>query len=129
MGGDEESPEVSEALKVGQAVFVKLVSQVIQICNTIFDDSDPLGIKPIRAIEKIHDAPADHGIECHQRSLLLASHLRPPLLFVGFPERQYSIPIHIADLQRSRLTQFHPFHLSAWTNGTASALRVLHQNQ
>ena len=26
MGGDEESPEVSEALKVGQAVFVKLVS-------------------------------------------------------------------------------------------------------
>jgi len=99
MSGDEESSEVSEPLKVGQAVFVKLAGQVIQICNTIFDDSDPLGIKTLRAIEEIHDASADHGVESHQLSLLLASHLRPSLFLVGFPERQHSIPIHIADLQ------------------------------
>jgi hypothetical protein len=87
MGGDEEGSKLSESLKIDSAVFVKLVGQGIQVCNTIFDDPDPLGIKPLRAIEEIHDASADHGIQRHQRSLVLVSHLRPPLLLMGFPER------------------------------------------
>jgi len=87
MGGDEEGSEVSEPLKVGPAVFVKLVREVIQVRNTIFEDPDPLGIKPLRTIEEVHDASADHGVQSHQRSFLLASHVRPPLLLVGFPER------------------------------------------
>jgi hypothetical protein len=62
MGGDEEGSEVSESLKVGQTVFVKLVDQAIQVCNTIFNDADSLGIKPLRAIEKIHNASANHSI-------------------------------------------------------------------
>jgi hypothetical protein len=99
MAGDEEGSEVSESLKVGQTVFVKLVDQAIQVCNTIFNDADSLGIKPLRAIEEIHNAPANHSIQCHQRSLLLASNLRPPLILVSFPERQHGIPIHTADLQ------------------------------
>jgi hypothetical protein len=99
MSGDEESPEMSEPLKVGQAVFVKLAGQGIQICNTVFDDSDPLGIKPVRAIKEIYNASADHGVESHQLALLLASHLRPSFHLVGFPERQHSIPIHFAELQ------------------------------
>ena len=73
MGGDEEGSELSEPLKVGPAVFIKLVGQVIQVRDTIFDDPDPLGIKPLRTVEEIHDASADHGIQCHQRPLVLAS--------------------------------------------------------
>jgi hypothetical protein len=99
MGGDEEGSELSESLKIGPAVFLKLVGQDIQVCNAIFDDADPLGIKPLRTIEKIHDTSADYGVQCHQRPLVVASHLRPPLLLVGFPERQHGIPIHPADLQ------------------------------
>lgn len=129
MGGDEEGSEVPESLKVGPTVFVELVGQVIQVGDTIFDDPEPLGIKPIRTIEKIHDATADHGIQCHQRALILASHLRPPLLFVGFPEGQYDIPIHSADLQRFSLTQPRPIHPSAWSNRTASVQRPSPQNR
>jgi hypothetical protein len=57
MDGDEEGAELSEPLKVGLAVFVKLIGQVIQVGDTIFDYPDPLGIKPLRAIEEIHDDP------------------------------------------------------------------------
>jgi len=94
VGGDEEGSKLSKPLKIEPAVFVKLVSQVIQVGNTIFDDSDPLGIEPFRAIEEIYDASADHGIQCHQRPLVLASHLRPPFLLVSFPERRHGIPAH-----------------------------------
>jgi hypothetical protein len=87
MGGDEEGSEVSEPLKIGPTAFVKLVGQVIQVCNTIFDDPDPLDIESLRTIEKIHDASADYRIQCHQRPLVLVSYLRPSLLLVGFPER------------------------------------------
>jgi hypothetical protein len=107
MGGEEEGSKLSESLKVGLAVFVKLVGQVIQICKAIFDDFDPLGIKALRAIEEIHGASADHGIQCHQRSLMQASYSRPSLLLVGIPEGQYRIPIHSEVLNESRcdLTQ------------------------
>jgi len=104
MNRDEEGAELSEPLKVGLAVFVKIVGQVIQVCHTIFDDPNPLGIKPLGAIEKIHNTSADHSIQRHQRSLVLTSYLRPPLLLVGFPEGQHSISIHAADLQQSSLT-------------------------
>ena len=87
MGGDEEGSKVSEPFKVGPTVFVKLVREVIQVSNTIFEDPDPLGIKPLRTIEEVYDASADHGVQRHQRSLLLVSHVRPLLLLVGFPER------------------------------------------
>jgi hypothetical protein len=99
MGGDEEGSELSEPLKVGPAVFVKLAGQVIQVCHTIFKDTDPLGVKPLRAVEEIHDASADHGIQCHERSLKMAVHLRPPFFLVSCPEKQHSIPIHPANLR------------------------------
>ena len=99
MGGDEEGSELSEPLKVGPAVFVKLAGQVIQVCNTIFEDADPLGVKSSRAVEEIHDASADHGIQCHERPLKLAIHLRPPLFLVSRPERQDSVPIHPPNLR------------------------------
>jgi len=110
MGGDEEGSELSESLKVGLAVFVELVGQVIQICKAIFDDFDPLGIKSLRAIEEIHGASADHGIQCHQRSLMQASHSRPSLFLVEVPEGQNRIPIHSEVLNESRcdLTQTAP---------------------
>ena len=94
MGGDEEGSEVPEPLKVGPTAFFKLVSQVIQVGDTIFDDPEPLGIKPPRTIEEIHHASAYHRIQCHQRPLMLASHLRPSLFLVGFPEGQHGISIH-----------------------------------
>lgn len=94
MGGDEEGSEVPEPLKVGPTAFFKLVGQVIQVGDTIFYDPEPLGIKPLRTIEEIHHASADHGIQCHQRPLMLASHLRPALLLVGFPEGQHGISVH-----------------------------------
>ena len=62
MNIDEEDSKVSEPLKVGATVFVKLTNQVVQVGNTIFNDPDPLSVKPLRAIEKINDASADHGI-------------------------------------------------------------------
>jgi len=99
MGSDEEGSKLSESFKVGLAVFIKLVGQIVQLCNAIFDDPDPLSIKALRTIEEIYDASADHGIQCHQRPLVLTSHLRPPHLLVGFPERQHGISIHTADLQ------------------------------
>lgn len=99
MSSDEEGSKLSESFKVGLAVFIKLVGQIVQICNAIFDDPDPLSIKALRAIEEIHNASADHGIQCHQRPLVLTSHLRPTRLFVGFPEGEHGIPIHTADLQ------------------------------
>jgi hypothetical protein len=99
MGGDEEGAKLSESLEIGPTIFVKLVGQAIQICHTIFKDPDPLRIQPFRAVEEIHDASADHGIQCHERSLELAFHLRPPLFLVSFPERQHSISIHPADLR------------------------------
>jgi hypothetical protein len=99
MGGNEESSKLSEPLKIGSAILVKLVSQVIQIRHTIFKDPDPLGIQSFRAIEEIHNTSADHGIQCHERSLELAFHLRPSLFLVSFPERQHSISIHPADLR------------------------------
>jgi hypothetical protein len=86
MGRDEKGPEAPEPVKIGQTIFVQFVGQAIEICNAIFDDPDPLGIKPLRTIEEVHDASADHCIQCHQWSLMLVSHLRPPLIFVGFPE-------------------------------------------
>jgi hypothetical protein len=85
MGGDEEGSEVSEPLKIGPTAFVKLVGQGVQVCNTIFDDPDPLDIESLRTIEKIHDASADYRIQCHQRPLVLVSYLRPSLLLVGSP--------------------------------------------
>src|ERR1700704_3423122 len=100
MGGDEEGSEVPEPLKVGPTAFFKLVGEVIQVGDTIFDDGKPLGIKPIRTVEEIHHASADHRIQCHQRPLMLVSHLRPALLLVGFPEGQYGISIHSTDLHR-----------------------------
>jgi hypothetical protein len=99
MGGDEEGSELTEPLKVGPAVFVKLAGQVIQVCHTIFKDADPLGVKPLRAVEEIHDASADHGIQCHERPLKMAVHLRPPFFLVSCPERQHSIPTHPANLR------------------------------
>ena len=113
MGGDEEGSEVPEPLKVGSTTIIKLVGQVIQVGDTIFDDPEPLGIKPLRTIEEIHHASADHRVECHQRPLLLASYLRPSLLLVGFPEGQHGIPIHSACLLRFRVTQLRPIHPSA----------------
>jgi hypothetical protein len=98
MGGDEEDSKLSESLKVKPTVFVKLVCQAIQVGDTIFDDGEPLDIKPFRTIEEIHHASADHRIQCHQRPLMRASHLRPAFLLVGFPERQHGIPIHSPDL-------------------------------
>lgn len=65
MSVDEESSKVSEPLKVGATVFVKLTNQVVQVGNTIFNDPDSLSIESLRAIEKINDAPADHGIQGH----------------------------------------------------------------
>ena len=94
MGGDEEGSEVPEPLKVRPTAFFKLVSQVIQVGDTIFDDPEPLGIKSIRTIEEIDHASADHRIQCHQRPLMLASHLRPALFLVDFPEGQHGISIH-----------------------------------
>jgi hypothetical protein len=94
MGGDEERSQMPEPLKVGPTAFFKLAGQVIQVGDTIFDDGEPLGIKPLRTIEEIHHASADHRIQSHQRPLILVSHLRPTLLFVSFPERQHGIPIH-----------------------------------
>ena len=38
MGGDEEGSEVPEPLKVWPTAFFELVSQVIQVGHTIFDD-------------------------------------------------------------------------------------------
>jgi hypothetical protein len=99
MGSDEEGSELSEPLKVGLTVFVKFAGQAIQVCHTIFEDADPLGVKPSRAVEEIHDASADHGIQCHERPLKLAVHLRPPLFLVSRPERQHSVPIHPANLR------------------------------
>ena len=94
-----------EPLKVWPTAFFKFVGQIIQIGDTIFEDPDPLGIKSFGTIEEINDAPADHCIEGHQRSLVPVSHLRPSLLFVGFPEGQHDISIHAEVL-------FHPFRLS-----------------
>lgn len=94
MGCNEEGSEVPEPLKVRPTVFFKLVGQVIQISDTIFDDPEALRIKSFRTVEEIHDASADHGIQCHQRPLMLASHSRPPLLLVSFPESQYGVSIH-----------------------------------
>jgi hypothetical protein len=85
MGRNEEGSEVPEPLKVGPTDFIKFVGQVIEIGDTIFDDPEALRIKSLRTVEEIHNASADHGIQCHQRSLMLASHSRPPLLLVGFP--------------------------------------------
>lgn len=94
-----------ESLKVWSTAFFKFVGQIIQIGDTIFEDPDPLGIKSFGTIEEVHDAPADHCIEGHQRSLVPVPHLRPLLLLVGFPEGQYDISIHPEVL-------FHPFRLS-----------------
>ena len=105
LGGDEEGSEVPESLKVWSTAFFKFVGQIIQIGDTIFEDPDPLGIKSFGTIEEVHDAPADHCIEGHQRSLVPVPHLRPLLLLVGFPEGQYDISIHPEVL-------FHPFRLS-----------------
>jgi len=91
MGGDEDGSEVPEPLKVGPTTIIKLVGQVIQVGDTIFDDPEALGIKPLRTIEEIHHASADHCVQCHQRPLMLASHLRPSLLLVGFPEGQHML--------------------------------------
>jgi hypothetical protein len=99
MGSDEKGSKLPEPLEIGSAILVKLAGQGIQICDTIFKDRDPLGIQPFRAIEEIHDTSTDHGIQCHERSLELAFHLRPPLFLVSFPERQHSISIHPADLR------------------------------
>jgi hypothetical protein len=65
MGGDEEGSQVPEPLKVWPTAFFKLVGQVIQVGDTIFDDGEPLGIKSLSTIEEIHHASADHGIQCH----------------------------------------------------------------
>jgi len=94
LGGDEEGSEVPESLKVWPTAFFKFVGQVIQVGDTIFKDTDPLGVESFGAIKEIHHAPADHCIQGHQRSLMPVSHLRPSLLFVGFPEGQHDISIH-----------------------------------
>jgi len=94
LGGDEEGSEVPESLKVWPTAFFKFVGQVIQVGDTIFKDTDPLGVESFGAIEEIHHAPADHCIQGHQRSLMPVSHLRPSLLLVGFPEGQHDISIH-----------------------------------
>jgi hypothetical protein len=94
MGGDEEGSEVTKPLKVWPTVVFKLLGEVIQVGDTIFDDPEALRIKSLRTVEEIHDASADHSIECYQRPLMLASHSRPPLLLVGFPEGQHGISIH-----------------------------------
>lgn len=87
MGRNEEGSEAPKPVKVGPTIFIQFVGQVIEICNAIFDDPDSLGIKSLRTIEEVDDASADHCIQCHQWALMLASHLGPPFIFVGFPER------------------------------------------
>ena len=87
VGRNEEGSEAPEPVKVGPTIFVQFVGQAIEICNAILDDPDPLGIKSLRAIEEVHDASTDHCIQSHQWPLVLVSHLRPPFIFVGFPER------------------------------------------
>jgi hypothetical protein len=86
MGAHEDGTEVAESLKIGPAVFVKLVGQAIEIGNTIFEDHEALGIKAFRTIEEIHHTSTDHRIQRHQRPLMLAFHVRPLCLLVGFPE-------------------------------------------
>jgi hypothetical protein len=72
MGIDEKGSEVPESMKVWPTAFFKLVGQVIQIGDTIFDDTETLGIETLRAVEEIDDASADYGIQSHQRPLVLA---------------------------------------------------------
>jgi hypothetical protein len=87
MGGDEKGSKAPEPVKVRPAIFVQFIGQIIEICNAVFDDPDPLGIKSLRAIEEVHDASTDDCIQCHQWPLMLVSHLRPLFSFVGCPER------------------------------------------
>jgi len=93
-GGDEEGSEVPESLKVWPTAFFKFVGHVIQVGDTIFEDSNPPGIKSFGTIEEIHHAPTDHCIQGHQWSLVPVSHMRPSFLLVGFPEGQHNISIH-----------------------------------
>lgn len=75
-----------EALKIWPTIFFKVVGQVIQVRDTIFDDSESLRIKTVRTVKEIYDASADYGVQCHQRPFILACHSGPPLLLMGFPE-------------------------------------------
>lgn len=94
MGGEEDGSEAPEPLKVGPTVFVKLAGQVVQLCDTIFEDPESLGIKSRRTIEEMYHASADHRIQCHQRSFMLASHVGPRFFLVSFPDGQDGILIH-----------------------------------
>jgi hypothetical protein len=86
MGAHEGGTEVPESLKIGPAIFFKLVGQAIEIGNAIFEDHEALGIKALWTIEEIHHTSTDHRVQGHQRPLMLAFHVRPLCLLVGFPE-------------------------------------------
>jgi hypothetical protein len=86
MGAHEDGTEVPESLEIGPTIFVKLVGQAIEIGNAIFEDHEALGIKAFWTIEEIHHTSTDHRIQRHQRSLMLAFHVRPLCLLMGFPE-------------------------------------------
>src|ERR1041384_3995087 len=119
--GDQEGSKMPEPLKIGLTTVFKLVSQVIQIGYTILNDRNPLSIKPNGAIEEIYHASADHRIQCHQWPLILASHMRPALLLVGFPKGQYGISIHFRRPLQFRLSQ--PSASSSWTASVQRAKR------
>jgi hypothetical protein len=83
-----------EPSKVGATAFFKLIGEAIQVGDTIFEDPYPLSIKTFRAIEIVHHASTDHGIQCHQWPLMLALHVRPSLFLVSFPEGHHGISAH-----------------------------------
>ena len=130
MGAHEDGTEVTESLKIGPAIFVKLVGQAIEIGNTIFENHEALGIKAFRTIEEIHYTSTDHRIQRHQRPLMLALHVRPLCLPCGLPRGITGHPRSILlVLQPFTRTQLRPIHPSAWNNRTASIQRPRPQNR
>ena len=113
---------MAETFKVLSGVVIKLISEGVQVCQAIAHNRTALGIKTIGAVEIVDDATTNHCVERHQGPLLLTGETRPPVHFVGFPEREDHITGHLAYFLGlagyERL-----IHPNAWNNSVASVQR------
>jgi len=76
-----------ETLKVLSGDLIKFFSEGVEVSQAISHNRTSLGVETSGVVEVIDDASADHRIQRHQRSFLMAGETGPPFYLVGFPER------------------------------------------
>jgi len=81
-------------MKIWTALIFDLYLKRFKVRKAIADNRTTLLIESVLAVEKVHNAAADDGVQSHQGPLMPAREVRPIIALVDFPKLDHRFPIH-----------------------------------